>query len=636
MEPNKVSSGKRQLESTNEISNKKARVSEADLEDEFLYGNDDSMNDSRDRSVNCDTNVINMQERTLVKEGLPTTALHFITHVFETMHGDEKSKTEETRMKDIMKTLPDVHVIPNAEGIQIAFLPSLWLEVHRRMKEIPPRTELIHCFVYMRRLIQESNFIELRCFSLSDVKKKPIFSNGQLVQVNVLQAGQNPRSEEMIGYVSSTVRRLTEPSIRTEQVMVKRKYIAKGIDKLLIEEMELIVPYRSILKEEYKISLRLNPLCYFQDIIHEVQGLMNISQLPLFHFLESPGSSVTPSGLPISCNAQKFNSQQLEAMQRSLDLLLEPAVDVTNPPFNGIVIKGDPHLVRGTLLESLCEFIKNPTTSDLQFVVVSECMLSLNMMLTWLRKKLRYLKLKDTLLVGGKDSIREQFYYAGQYVNNEITQVEKRLQEIQSKTQAEDIRQFVKEREELEIKKQVLSRTVEYLESNGSLSVTSNIVTTASEFMKFSFGYQLKSARVILSSFGQIVEHPALVGHLKTKKVYGVPSENTTPYIVQHNEKSFQEENRKHKNMLSHCVILDAESMPDSRAIAFFNDFSFKKLIACSAWISQTNPCKRPSIASSFLHRLTTASARKLKSMIIDVTGVGETVHPDVEGNFLD
>jgi hypothetical protein len=598
--------------------NKRIRLPDSDSDDVFLYGHRESIQDDTNpevcvRSTNGSSHV-SSHGATLVTESLPTTSLGFFRHIFDTHLGNEKTSSEEARMTAILKSLPDIGSIVNEDILQVALLSSLWLEVRQRIKKCASRSELIPSHVYVRRELK-NEFLELKCFTISSAKKKEIFKSGQLVQVNAMQAGLNPKSEEMLGLVYFANRRLPDWRIRSELFMVNKKCL-ESMDDAMIEELELIVPNRSILKQECKIELKLNPLCPFIDIMQEAIGVINIKQSDVFKFLRSPSTSVIPSGVVISSDPNKFNSFQLEAIQRSVDLLHEPASRGDNIDLKGVVICGSHDKVRITILESLSQFIKNPYTSNLQFVVLSECELSLDSMFVWLRTKLRHFKVKDTFRIGGKDCVTEQYEYAKQYVKNEISHTDKKLEEFSRREEESD---SLRQKNKLVVDKEVLNRTMKYLVSHGTESVSANIIETADEFMKLALAYQLQSARVILTSFSQFSECPAFLQHLKTKeKLYSVDPPTTTEAETRMPQTS----EPKHKSkMLSHCVIVDAASMPDSRAFAFFDEFKFKKMIASSSWLSKTKPCKRPSMPSSFLDRLMAVPAPKVESMIIDVTG---------------
>jgi hypothetical protein len=181
---------------------------------------------------------------------------------------------------------------------------------------------------------------------------------------------------------------------------------------------------------------------------------------------------------------------------------------------------------------------------------------------------------------------------------------------------------------ELETKKDVLSRSLAFLESRRSESLAANIMTTTEEFLTHSFGYQFSSARILLTSFSQVSQKHFLSRHLKSKnKVYGIqkPSESSSQ--------------GNHRRRLSHCVILDSKSMSDSRAISFLHEFKFMKMIATSSWITSPASSPPPNISSSFLDRLISASETDVNSMVIEVTGEtdkGRSMSTDSDDLFVD
>ena len=606
-----TTNGKRTM-SALEDSIKRQRTDTVDDEDEFLYGSGNQemlevLNGTSESSLKTKSNTSAPVFKSLEGEELPTSLSSFISHIFSTILCDKQSTELESKLKNLLQSLSNIRCLENQATFQVAFISSLWLEVRKRVKECVQRSEFIQCNLYMRKEVKD-DLMKLNCFVTSSVKSRPTFSAGQLFQVTVILTGTNPKVENTVGYALNTYRRCHEFCTFNEDLLLRRDLESK--DKVLIEEVELLVPNLEMIKTQRKITLRIIPICHIRDILMEANSVYDINQVTLFKFLQSRIFSVLPSGIPVSSNTLKFSSSQLEAIQRSFDLLLEPAANESDPPFNAIVLKGFYRPLRASILEILCEFIKNPTTDNLQFVVISECDKSLNCMFDWLRTKLPHLKARDILLVGGKESIREQRDYAKQYVRNEVLMVDKRLTEIKNlpKTHPLFTRSQV-EMKELETKKDVLNRSLVFLESKRSESSAANIMTTAEEFLTHSFGYQFSSSRILLTSFSQISQKHFLSRHLKSKdKVYG---------IQKLNESSSRRNHRRH---LSHCVILDSKSMSDSRAISFLHEFKFRKMIATSSWTASPALSVSPSISSSFLDRLISASETDVNSMVIEVT----------------
>lgn len=611
---------------------KRQRTDTVDDEDEFLYGSGDQemlkvSNDTNQSNSKSKSNIPVLVFKSLEGEELPTSLSSFISHIFSTILCDKQSsELEQSRLKTLLQSLSDVRCLENQATFQVAVISSLLLEVRKRVKECVERSEFIQCNLYMRKEVKD-NLMKLNCFVTSSVKSSPTFSAGQLFQVVVIQTGMNPKVENTVGYALNTYRRCHELCIFKEDLLLRRN--AQSKDKILIEEVELLIPNLEIIKTQRKITLRIIPTCHIRDILMEANSVYDINDMILFKFLQSRIFSVLPSGIPVSSNPLKFSSSQLEAIQRSFDLLVEPATNESDPPFNAVVLNGFYRPLRASILEILCEFMKNPTTDNLQFVVVSECDKSLNCMFNWLRKKLRHLRARDILLVGGKESIREQRDYAKQYMRNEISMVDKRLVEIKDVPKTDPF--FAKSRvemKELETKKDVLSRSLAFLESIQSESLAANILTTTEEFLTHSFGYQFSSARILLTSFSQVSQKHFLSRHLKSKnKVYGIqkPSESSSQ--------------GNHRRRLSHCVILDSKSMSDSRAISFLHEFKFMKMIATSSWIASPPSSLPPNISSSFFDRLISASETDVNSMVIEVTGEtdkGKSMSTDSDDLFMD
>ena len=560
-------------------------------------GEEDEEWDEEDRELYGEEVASTVQKpvssRTLVTEKLPLSETEFVCRL---LSQDLTQETERQRLAKLFDAIKKLSQVDVTNVFQVAFMTCLTLEAGRRVESLPD-TGFTVFYPYFKEKMVDST-LRLSCFSVTCKNDKSSPTFGQLVSVKVTPLNDSVEVLHSLAYVLQDDVRLHDSACRLEvDVMRHGKRRTK---ETLIREVVLLFPFIKELYDKTQYTITVAPVCAASDLMMQCRAIFHVPCNPFFRYLQTKNFDLLPTGLAITSDDSRFSPHELEAIQRSFDLVMQTPCRQGNP-CKAVLINGPAINVRRVLIEFLSQVLSHEITREHQYVVASTSDM-LNSMLRELKSKhLNDVPLKRVFLVGQED--HRIWESAKLYLESEMDYLQKTLADVSDN----------KKKSRLEHLKECLPFLQSLLSGAIPSETPADVQVTISHFRSRGMIACLKSARVILVSVVSLAASPDVQEYLSRAKVHAI-GEETPP-----SEKTGK------CPLLSVTMIADAESLTDLEIMSFASEFNFTRFILTSAWFDERLQSeRRPDVSpfrleQRFVQRLSLISQTSSSSLVLDV-----------------
>lgn len=556
---------------------------DVDEEDEELYGNS-----SGDTTIQTQVKFM-----TLTTEKLPGTETEFLHRLLsvDSFPSEEVARLE--RLFDVVKKLEQMDV---TSVFQVAFGTCLSLEAAYRQNSLDPnRAEYQRFYPYFKTKSDGLMHISCFCFATPDQAIRAKFGHLVSVEIIPIDASFNPCCS--FAYVAESRRRLPDKSLRLEANLMSHLHFIR--EQTVVHELALQLPFCEQLFRYSNFHINVAPVCSVGHLLMQWRAVYGIATNPLFRYIVTKDFSLSPTGILITADDKFYSPQQLESIQRAVDVVMHPVLEHGNP-CKAVYIDGDATLVRPTICQILTELL---TATRLQFIVSSS-----GPSLRLLVKKLKQEKLIESkaIFLAGNDDVKHR-EYAKTYAKMEI---EKLQTSLDSETDAETKKQ-------IQVNIRHLTQCLNAMSKDGigTNPVTAEVQDTIDDFTHRALQYSLRSARLIFGTLKDFSQSQDVYEHLRSPKVHASIGQTSL------------EEKKRYP--MSTCMIAEAESMTDPQLMAFAKEFDITRFVLSSSWfssdeISVRESDKRPivQVEHSFSHRLKQTASNASNSLVVEIPAI--------------
>lgn len=571
---------KREAEEQPDEPASKRRHVEPELDDEDdldLYG---------DESVQ--TGTVSLGNRTLRSEKLPFNEADFVKRLLD---ADIDLESEEIRIQNLFEAIRQMEQIDAGVNVfQVTFLTCLWLEaLTRRRKETGSEPQLFYPFVKTQDL---ANFLFLHCVRVVAEDELHLNSlNGFLINANIIAKDNSDVGKKLVGQILEERIRPLDRMCQLEVAVAEKQLMAKSC---VVHEILIRTPYDKALYHNCFFHVSVSPIAFMGDIMIESKAVFDIGSNPLFRYLKQKEFNLSATGFQITSDEQRFSSTQLDAIQRSFDLVMQPVSGQGNP-CKVVMITGSPDPVRDSVTEIVNQLFTSEETRNHQYVVTGSEQ-SLVRMKKHVISQLPELFTNKNIFLAGNESNRIR-NYTKNHISHTIDQL------LAAVANEKDARKKLKNESKLKL----LLKCKSCMESEET-QLPLFVQAVADDFEYKALLHCLRSARLILGTMEQFSKSPAIMQHLKPQR--DMMSKNTDPTT----------------HSLSFTMIAEiSDTMTEPELMAFANEFNIYRFILSESWFSSdanggTNRLKKNySLDHSMSHRLRKLSLESETSLVVDV-----------------
>ncbi|KAI1301258.1 hypothetical protein HDE_02712 [Halotydeus destructor] len=249
-----------------------------------------------------------------------------------------------------------------------AFLRRMLIVICRKLSslDVQPSSES-HFLVHLKYFSNDefTDLADLYCSRTFGGIPQECLKKGELVLITVFEFG-NQASSACIGFVQDQgIRRVAE-DIGSEMADIK----IKGINSshAMSEDVVIRCPaIRELCLGETKV-VNIQKLFMFTPYLDQVNTLYKLPENNVFRGLAEKSFIIPPSGCGITSNFQEYSENQLNAIQKTVDLTINPcSVDFAKL----LLFTGRKLIVQDTLCEILLQLLTHSVLPNRQYILVS-------------------------------------------------------------------------------------------------------------------------------------------------------------------------------------------------------------------------------------------------------------------------
>ena len=310
--------------------------------DSFLYGVDENEEPTDKNQAHFEEDYIYQETEqdtsndTLASLGLPTSFDQFLLYIYKL--DPLTLKTAIADYQAMFKNIRRQLIFSNSESYKATYLPLILYQLAAFIDASLHDNQGKPSYTYSVLIKSSSSNdkeLEMTCVKLRNPHDPPAPQFGDLIVIQSVHKPDLEEDEEIrspdlhLGLVTDHEVRLINPDIRSE-VNLFNHYPSSAKSRLIADEITFKMKFVSALYFQTNFQLEIKGLSGIQNIITQAKLLYNIDSYLIGQEMIQPKIHLKPSGVCLKLNEKKFNPNQLDMLQKSVDLLGQSSPESSN------------------------------------------------------------------------------------------------------------------------------------------------------------------------------------------------------------------------------------------------------------------------------------------------------------------